>query len=539
MIHKQLPCYPLICCFLLLLGCTQNQEIQPPQSQQNIERAVRPVAQVIAPDQRQALVIGNSEYTHAGVLRNPVNDAQAISDTLRQLDFEVMTLTNASQREMEQSIRDFGKNLQGRNGVGLFFYAGHGMQIDGENYLLPIDIDPVTEEDVRYDAVPLGRLLGQMRSSGNQMNLIVLDACRNNPFARSFRSSSKGLAQVIAPTGSFISYATAPGQVAADGEGDNGLFTAKLLDHMKTPGLKLEDVFKQVRVDVQQESNNRQVPWDSSSLTGDFYFVSPKTEKKIIVSEDKPREQTTANSDTSSTFIQNSTTNYCEDVCDGLVAYYPFAGDANDYSGNGFHGSVIGAQSTSDRNGIPDKAYSFSEHGFIAVNDFDAITEDDEALSIVITTKLFAIPIVNNSSNRLVLNLIEGIGKDRKSIFSLQYNIYDASLVNRWQIEMVANQNTEYETRITSQQSDVDPLKYNQILGTFDWKSNFMKIYVNGNYVIGDFISNDVARKNPDKLLIGIDSKLNQSLDGIIDEIRIYNRILSNNEIKQLSSKDI
>jgi len=539
MIHKQLPCYPLICCFLLLLGCTQNQEIQPPQSQQNIERAVRPVAQVIAPDQRQALVIGNSEYTHAGALRNPVNDAQAISDTLRQLDFEVMTLTNASQREMEQSIRDFGKNLQGRNGVGLFFYAGHGMQIDGENYLLPIDIDPVTEEDVRYDAVPLGRLLGQMRSSGNQMNLIVLDACRNNPFARSFRSSSKGLAQVIAPTGSFISYATAPGQVAADGEGDNGLFTAKLLDHMKTPGLKLEDVFKQVRVDVQQESNNRQVPWDSSSLTGDFYFVSPKTEKKIIVSEDKPREQTTANSDTSSTFIQNSTTNYCEDVCDGLVAYYPFSGDANDYSGNGFHGSVIGAQSTSDRNGIPDKAYSFSEHGFIAVNDFDAITEDDEALSIVITTKLFAIPIVNNSSNRLVLNLIEGIGKDRKSIFSLQYNIYDASLVNRWQIEMVANQNTEYETRITSQQSDVDPLKYNQILGTFDWKSNFMKIYVNGNYVIGDFISNDVARKNPDKLLIGIDSKLNQSLDGIIDEIRIYNRILSNNEIKQLSSKDI
>jgi len=539
MIHKQLPCYPLICCFLLLLGCTQNQEIQPPQSQQNIERAVRPVAQVIAPDQRQALVIGNSEYTHAGVLRNPVNDAQAISDTLRQLEFEVMTLTNASRREMEQSIRDFGKNLQGRNGVGLFFYAGHGMQIDGENYLLPIDIDPVTEEDVRYDAVPLGRLLGQMRSSGNQMNLIVLDACRNNPFARSFRSSSKGLAQVIAPTGSFISYATAPGQVAADGEGDNGLFTAKLLDHMKTPGLKLEDVFKQVRVDVQQESNNRQVPWDSSSLTGDFYFVSPKTEKKIIVSEDKPREQTTANSDTSSIFIQNSTTNYCEDVCDGLVAYYPFSGDANDYSGNGFHGSVIGAQSTSDRNGIPDKAYSFSEHGFIAVNDFDAITEDDEALSIVITTKLFAIPIVNNSSNRLVLNLIEGIGEDRKSIFSLQYNIYDASLVNRWQIEMVVNQNTESETRITSQQSDVDPLKYNQILGTFDWKSNFMKIYVNGNYVIGDFISNDVARKNPDKLLIGIDSKLNQSLDGIIDEIRIYNRILSNNEIKQLSSKDI
>ena len=102
---------------------------------------------------------------------------------------------------------------------------------------------------------------------------MILDACRNNPFARSFRSSSRGLAQVVAPTGSFISYATGPGNVAADGEGDNGFFTEKLLEHMMTPGLKLEEVFKRVRSDVQQDSNNKQVPWDSSSVTGDFFFV--------------------------------------------------------------------------------------------------------------------------------------------------------------------------------------------------------------------------------------------------------------------------
>ncbi|NBQ26157.1 MAG: hypothetical protein EBU26_18235, partial [Verrucomicrobia bacterium] len=124
-----------------------------------------------------------------------------------------------------------------------------------------------------YDAVPVGKLLGQMEVAENGMNVVILDACRNNPFARSFRSNSRGLAQVIAPTGTFISYATAPGSVAADGEGDNGLFTAKLLKHMTTPGLPLERVFKRVRVDVQRESNNQQVPWDSSSVTGDFYFV--------------------------------------------------------------------------------------------------------------------------------------------------------------------------------------------------------------------------------------------------------------------------
>jgi len=237
------------------------------------ERAVRPALPSAEPVPRQALVIGNAAYTHTSPLRNPVNDAQAISKTLRQLGFSVTTLLDTDQRTMEANIAMFGRSLKKSDGVGLFYYAGHGMQVEGENYLFPIDINPQTEADVRYDGVPVGKLLGQMGSAGNNMNLVILDACRNNPFARSFRAASQGLAQVIAPTGSFISYATAPGQVAADGEGGNGLFTSKLLKHMIKPGLKLEEVFKQVRIDVQEESNNRQVPWDSSSLTGDFYFV--------------------------------------------------------------------------------------------------------------------------------------------------------------------------------------------------------------------------------------------------------------------------
>ena len=267
MLRKHLICYLLVS--LLLVPVLRSQE----------RAATRPS---IPGGPKQALVIGNSAYTNTSPLKNPVNDAKSIGNTLQQLGFEVTTLLDVNQRQMEQALRRFGSRLRDQNGVGLFYYAGHGMQVAGENYLLPVDINPSTETDVRYDAIPVGKLLGQMDAAGNGMNIVILDACRNNPFARSFRSESRGLAQVIAPTGSFISYATAPGDVAADGEGDNGLFTAKLLTHMRTPGLKLEDVFKRVRADVQRESNDKQVPWDSSSVTGDFFFAPKGGETPVV-----------------------------------------------------------------------------------------------------------------------------------------------------------------------------------------------------------------------------------------------------------------
>ena len=260
MIRKQLICYLLMTLLVVPIAWSK-------------ERAIRPADQQSNADIRQALVIGNSAYTSAGMLRNPVNDARAISNTLSQLGFEVTTITNADQRKMEQSIRDFGKELRNQKGVGLFYYAGHGMQFDGENYLLPTDIDPSTEEDVRYDAVPVGKLLAQMRAADNKMNVVILDACRNNPFSRSFRTFNPGLAQVNAAAGTFISFATAPGQIAADGEGSNGLFTSKLLQHLRTPGLKIEEVFKRTTADVYTASNERQAPWVQYSVIGDFYFA--------------------------------------------------------------------------------------------------------------------------------------------------------------------------------------------------------------------------------------------------------------------------
>lgn len=223
--------------------------------------------------QRTALVIGNGNYK-SSPLSNPVNDASDIAKALQNLGFTVLHKKNATQRDMEQAIRKFGKSLRKHGGVGLFYYAGHGIQVNGRNYLIPVDAEIETESDVKFEAVDAGRVLGKMEDADNDLNIVILDACRDNPFARSFRSSTHGLARMDAPRGSIIAYATAPGSVAADGRGRNGVFTKYLLKHMDIPGLPIEEVFKNVRTDVLDESNERQIPWESSSLTGNFYFKS-------------------------------------------------------------------------------------------------------------------------------------------------------------------------------------------------------------------------------------------------------------------------
>ena len=220
--------------------------------------------------QRTALVIGNSHYTHAP-LRNPANDAEDMAAILTRLGFRVTLETNAGRKTMQRAINTFGKQLRS-GGVGLFYYAGHGLQVQGRNYLIPIGAMIESESDVEFEAVDAGRVLGKMEDAGNSLNIVILDACRNNPFARSFRSNTRGLAKMDAPRGSILAYSTAPGSVAADGTGRNGLYTAKLLKHMSTPGIKIEAVFKKVRIDVSRASSAKQTPWESSSLMGDFYF---------------------------------------------------------------------------------------------------------------------------------------------------------------------------------------------------------------------------------------------------------------------------
>ena len=225
-------------------------------------------------NKKVALVVGNSDYL-IGPLRNPVNDARAMKKALEKTGFEVLYHENITNKDnFTKAVRAFGQRLQ--NGeVGLFYFAGHGLQVKGINFLVPVKAEVLSEPEVEFECLDVGFVLAQMEAANNRMNIVILDACRNNPFARSFRSADRGLATMMAPTGTLIAYATAPGSVAADGEGENGLYTEYILKQITRPGLKIEEVFKNVRAEVVQISNNRQVPWEASSLIGDFYFSLP------------------------------------------------------------------------------------------------------------------------------------------------------------------------------------------------------------------------------------------------------------------------
>lgn len=225
--------------------------------------------------ERLALVIGNNAYPTAP-LKNPVNDAEDMGKALSSVGFKVFLHKNADKRTMEESIRSFGRQLK-TGGVGLFYFSGHGMQVEGRNYLIPVNAKIESESDIQYEAVDAGLVLGKMEDAGNQLNIVILDACRNNPYSRSFRNAATGLARMDAPTGSLIAYSTAPGAVAADGTERNGIFTKHLIRHLATPNLPVEQVLKRVRVDVAAETHQRQIPWESSSLMGEFYFIAART----------------------------------------------------------------------------------------------------------------------------------------------------------------------------------------------------------------------------------------------------------------------
>jgi len=225
---------------------------------------------------RTALVIGNGDYQDLP-LKNPTNDASDVAKALAKAGFEVIHKENVDQQAMEDAIREFGKALSTRGGTGLFYYAGHGVQLGDANYLIPLNSPIEVEKDVKYKAVNAAQVLDEMEYAGNPLNIVILDACRNNPYASSFRSASRGLVRMDGPRGSLIAYATSPGSVADDGDGRNSVYTKHLLAAIEQPGQPIEQVFKQVRVGVSQETGGKQVPWESSSLTGDFFFLEPGT----------------------------------------------------------------------------------------------------------------------------------------------------------------------------------------------------------------------------------------------------------------------
>jgi len=220
-------------------------------------------------EKKIALVIGNAAYP-AAPLRNPVNDARAMAERLKAIGYDVALHTDVAQRDFTRAVSQFGQRLA-PGSVALFYYAGHGMQVRGRNFLVPVDADIQSEASARSEAVDLDLVLEQLGPS--RLAMVILDACRNNPFEGRFRSSGgSGLAQVDAPKGTLLAYATAPGKVASDGDGSHGLYTAELMKAMDLPGAKVEEVFKAVRVNVIRATSGAQVPWESSSLTGDYFF---------------------------------------------------------------------------------------------------------------------------------------------------------------------------------------------------------------------------------------------------------------------------
>jgi WD40 repeat protein len=221
---------------------------------------------------RFALLIGNGTYLNSS-LANPENDAREFKNALLQVGFDVLEYENLNQSQMKKAIDEFGQKLKNYD-VGLFYYAGHGIQSKGYNYLIPVDASLSSELQVEYDCVQADRVLGVMEASGTKVNILILDACRNNPFERSWTRavSGKGLAYMNAPSGTLIAYATAPGSTASDGSGKNGLYTSAILESIKIPNLTILQMFQNVRSIVSQKSNKLQIPWESTSLTGDFYF---------------------------------------------------------------------------------------------------------------------------------------------------------------------------------------------------------------------------------------------------------------------------
>ena len=233
-----------------------------------------------AAEKRVALVVGNSGYVHANALPNPVNDAGDMAKALAEVGFEVILGLDLSKSGFDGKVRDFARALE-KVDVALLFYAGHGLQVSGKNYLVPVDAKLQVERDLDFEAISLDFVLKQMElDRDDKTNIVFLDACRDNPLVRNLARSmgtrsgtiAQGLAQVQAGVGTFIAYSTQPGNVALDGEGRNSPFTAALVKDLRLPDRNLNAVMIEVRKDVTAATGGKQVPWDLSALTGDFYF---------------------------------------------------------------------------------------------------------------------------------------------------------------------------------------------------------------------------------------------------------------------------
>lgn len=252
---------------------------------QSPERTLRVAPAITAATElRSALVIGNGAYQQRP-LRSPVSDARDVAAALEAAGFRVILRENAGLKAMAEAVRLFGDTLR-PGGIGVFYFAGHGAQLRDRNYLIPVDADVQREDEIPYATLDVARVLDKMEVARSSVNVVILDACRNNPFSASFRNVGPGLAQMSAPSGTLIAYATAPGMVALESERRrNGIYTSNLLAQIRTPGMPVELMFKRVREGVSRDTAGVQVPWESSSLRGEFAFF-PKTTKAVAERDD-------------------------------------------------------------------------------------------------------------------------------------------------------------------------------------------------------------------------------------------------------------
>jgi hypothetical protein len=269
------------------------------------------------PDRRVALVIGNSDYQYIARLSNPANDAALMASTLKSLGFSLVG--GGSQKDLDKpaldrAVQAFGQAAEGAT-VALFYYAGHGVQVKGSNYLVPITANPTKETDVDFQMVDMGLVLRQLESAGARLNVIILDACRNNPFGgRGLRSTSSGLAQMQAPEGTLIAYATQPGNVAQDGAGGNSPFTAALAATLTQPGLDIFRVFNAVGVEVKRSTGGHQQPWIASSPIDGYFYFNPSSApaSPTVLATNAPSEplkvKTLTESEMRSAFFGNTLT---------------------------------------------------------------------------------------------------------------------------------------------------------------------------------------------------------------------------------------
>jgi uncharacterized caspase-like protein len=246
----------------------------PPAAASAVAAVAAPAILPAAAGPRVALVVGISAYGAIGDLANPVNDAGAVAAALREVGFDVELLLDPDQRTLRAAVSRLGGRMAaaGSGATGLFFFAGHGIQSRGVNYLIPARAAISHEADLVLEALPADAVLAQMQEAEASTNILILDACRNMPFTRSFRNAARGLAQMDAPNGSFIAYSTAPGSTAADGVGSNSPFATALVREITRPSQPIEVTFRNVRRSVLRETAGEQTPWDSSSLVEPFYF---------------------------------------------------------------------------------------------------------------------------------------------------------------------------------------------------------------------------------------------------------------------------